>query len=774
MPDNTPPPTQTTPEIDWNTLFEALGVPAFLLNSNHEIVAANREALNVLGLSKEKVVGQKCHELVHGRGTPIEGCPFERLKSSQAHSISVAEVPVTGKDYLVACSRIEKKGAPELYLHLMTEITHIKELQRIRDGAPSIYRDLVENANDLIQIVDPAGRFLYVNKAWKKTLGFTDEDLLNLTIFDIIHPDCNLQCHDLLDQVMSGIPLYGIEVQFKTKKGGKIIVEGSCNCRFKDGAPVSTRGIFRDITRRKMAEAALTQLIKRHELILNSVGEGILGVDAQGRLTFVNPVASRLLGYEAKAMLGKPLHKMVHHTDTYGREYNPDDCPIFSTIKNGVVINNKRELFWRKDGSGLPVEFTSTPIVDDGRVTGAVIAFRDVSEIVKAEEERQRMQAQLMQAQKMEAIGTLAAGVAHDFNNLLTAIQGYTEVAMMKLEQDHKAKRDLEYVLTATSKAANLVRQLLLFSRKQPMDTAVVNLNDLIEGLLKMLKRIIGEDVEIVTHMDEELFPMRADPGQIEQIVMNLAVNARDAMPQGGTLTIETHSVTLTKETAALITHAKPGMFVRLTISDTGHGMDEETLSHIFEPFFTTKGPTQGTGLGLSVVYGIVNQHGGWINVYSRPGKGTTFRVYFPAEDLEAVPVQRLERQEELPRGDNELVMVVEDDPMVLTIAKEGLTAFGYRVVTASNFAEAKKLVEGGEVEPDLVFSDVVLPDGDGVELASLVLERWPSMRILLASGYTDEKTGVAIAHEFKFPFLKKPYSVADLLHKVKEVLEPR
>ncbi len=770
MPDKKPAPAVPDLHLDWKRLFEALSLPALLLNQDHEIVMANQEALRLLGIPLSELVGKKCYKVLHDLDFPIFTCPFSSLKESPKQNLAIAEIPITGGDYLVSCSLVDSGDGEMLCLHLMTEITHIKELQRIRDGAPSIYKDLVENANDIIQILDRDGHFLYVNKAWKKTLGYSDEDLKTLRIFDIIHPDCKLKCHDMLDQVMSGTPLYGIEVQFKTKNGGKIIVEGSCNCRFKDGNPVSTRGIFRDITRRKVAETALKELMKRHELILNSIGEGILGIDVHGRLTFVNPVAAKMLGYEPKEMVGKFLHRLIHHTNIDGAAYREQDCPIHATIQRGITMANRRDLFWRKDGSGFPVEFTCTPIMDDGKVTGAVVAFRDVSDRVKAEEERQRMQAQLLQAQKMEAIGTLAAGVAHDFNNLLTAIQGYTEVAMMKLGADHRAKRDLDYVLTATSKAANLVRQLLLFSRKQPMDTAVVNLNELIEGLLKMLKRIIGEDVEIVTRLDPDLFPMRADPGQIEQIVMNLAVNARDAMPDGGTLTIETHSVSLSKETADLITHARPGKYVRITITDTGHGMDEETLSHIFEPFFTTKGPTHGTGLGLSVVYGIVNQHGGWINVYSRLGDGTTFRIYFPAEELQSTPPSVRDKMDELPRGQGELILVVEDDPMVLTIAKEGLTTFGYKVITADTIAKAKKILNSGDFKPDMVFSDVILPDGNGVQLVKLIQEKWPSMPLLLASGYTDEKTGVAIAHVFQFPFLKKPYSVADLLHKVKEI----
>ncbi len=759
--------------VEWREIFDALGYPALLIDDSHTIVAANAICLGLFGFSREdELLGRRCHALAHGTSSPLDDCPLRILAVDPHQGVATAAVPAVNKQFLVTCTRVDDPDRGNLFLHVMVEITSLKELQRIRAGSASLYMDLVENANDIIQIVDTKGRFLYVNRAWRSALGYSQEEVARLTLFDIIHPDCQLSCHELFDRVMKGEPLVNVEVQFRTKDGGKIICEGSCNCRYEDGIPVSTRGIFRDITRRKMAEKALTELMKRHELILSSVGEGIVVIDMAGLITYVNPTASTLLGYLPKELLGRNLHDLVHHTDSEGNPFELSACPIYTTLTQGCTVQNRRDLFWRKDGSGVPVEFTSAPIVDDGEITGCVVAFRDVSEKVRAEEERERMEAQLLQAQKMEAIGTLAAGVAHDFNNLLTAIQGYTEVAAMKLDQDHPARKDLEYVLNASSKAANLVRQLLLFSRKQPMEMEVVDLNELIEGLLKMLKRIIGEDIEIITRLESNLLPVKADPGQVEQIVMNLAVNARDAMPNGGTLTLETASVELTKETAQIIPHGRPGLFVRLTVSDTGHGMDEETMSHIFEPFFTTKGPAHGTGLGLSVVYGIVNQHGGWINCFSAPGEGTTFRIYFPAEEVAAQSGASLPRTGEAPRGRGELVLLVEDDPMVLTMAKEGLETFGYKVITASNMADARAVMAEADTRPDLIFSDVILPDGDGIEVVTGAMKRWPGIRVLLASGYTDEKTGVAIAREFRFPFLKKPYSVEEMLIKVREALE--
>ena len=757
----------------WRELLDAVGHPALIIDRDHTILAANGTCLRLFGVgSEEELKGRSCYSLAHNTSEPVDDCPLRVLARDPSRGLAAAAVPALGKEFLVSCTQVELEGGERAFLHVMVEVTAAAELQRIRDGLPSLYRDLVDNANDLIQIVDPQGRFLYVNRAWLRTLGYSREEVAHLTLFDVIHPDCRLSCGEQFRRVLEGEPLYHVEVQFRTKEGGKVICEGSCNCRFEKGVPVSTRGIFRDITRRKVAEQALAELMRRHELILNSVGEGIVVVDPAGRLSYANPVALSILRYEQKEIMGRDLHTLIHHTDQEGRPHPPSACPINLTLTEVVTISNRRDLFWRKDGRGVPVEFTSTPIVDEGRVTGAVVAFRDVSEKVKAEEERKRMEAQLLQAQKMEAIGTLAAGVAHDFNNILTAIQGYTEVAAMKLKDDHPVRQDLEHVLEASGRAANLVRQLLLFSRKQPMEMELVDLNRLVEGLLKMLKRIIGEDVEVVTRLESGLWPLRADPGQLEQIIMNLAVNARDAMPDGGTLTLETASVELTPETARLVPHGRPGRFVRLTVADTGHGMDQETLSHIFEPFFTTKGPARGTGLGLSVVYGIVNQHGGWINCFSTPGRGTTFRIYLPAEEGGEAGESHFPDTAAAPKGRGELILLVEDEPLVLGMAQEGLTAFGYQVVTATNLQDAREIMARGEPRPRLVFTDVVLPDGDGIEVANEARRRWPGVAVLLASGYTDEKTGVAIAREFRFPFLRKPYTVEEMLKKVREALD--
>ena len=407
-------------------------------------------------------------------------------------------------------------------------------------------------------------------------------------------------------------------------------------------------------------------------------------------------------------------------------------------------------------------------------VSTALENARLLRETQRAYEELRTTQKQLLQAQKMEAVGTLAGGVAHDFNNLLTAIQGYTEMVMMGLDKDDPAYHDLREVQRAAVRATNLTRQLLLFSRRQPMEMIPLGLNETIEDMMKMLERVIGEDISITTELEDGLWTIEADPGNIEQVIMNLVVNARDAMPEGGRIRIKTENLYLDDQWCKLISFARPGNFVCLTIEDTGTGMDDEVLEHLFEPFFTTKPAGKGTGLGLSVVYGIVTQHQGWINVYSKVGQGSTFKVYLPAVSLK--PETAVERQISLEafRGQGERILLVEDEATIRKLSTRALRESGYTPFPAANVAEALVIFERENGDFALVFSDVVLPDGSGLNLVDHLLACQPDLRVLLSSGYTDPKSQWQAICERGFPFLRKPYALSELLRSVSETMHSR
>jgi len=370
-------------------------------------------------------------------------------------------------------------------------------------------------------------------------------------------------------------------------------------------------------------------------------------------------------------------------------------------------------------------------------------------------------------------VGRLAGGVAHDFNNLLTVMRGYTDLALQSLEAAHPARYDLGQIQAAAQRAANLTRQLLLFSRRLPMEMKEVRLDESVHNMLKMLQRLIGEDVRVVAETPAGAWPVLADAGQIEQVLMNLAVNARDAMPTGGQLTIRLDNVTLDAVAAEATPEARAGRFTRLTVADSGVGMSAEILSHIFEPFFTTKGVGHGTGLGLSVVYSIVKQHDGWVTVRSAPGQGTTFEIFLPAQaSAPAARTGEAALSWEALRGSGQRILLVEDDVEVRAIAARTLRDYGYAVTEAGDVAEALTAFEEAPSSYHLVLSDVVLPGAlTGLDLADDLRRRAPALPIILASGYLDDRAPWKVLRQKGYPFLQKPYDPEKLLRAVKDLL---
>jgi PAS domain S-box-containing protein len=399
------------------------------------------------------------------------------------------------------------------------------------------------------------------------------------------------------------------------------------------------------------------------------------------------------------------------------------------------------------------------------------VYIADITESRKAEEEKKNLQSQLIQSQKLEAIGRLAGGIAHDFNNLLTAILGYTDLALIQLENRHQIKDNLNQIRFATQRAAKLVHQLLIFSREEPMEFKPHNLTEIIENLLKMLKRIIGEDIRIVLDLECELLASRMDQGQIEQVIMNLAINARDAMSEGGTLKISTSNVIIDDEYTKTYSYARTGRFVLLTIEDTGKGMDKFTIQKVFEPFFTTKKTGEGTGLGLSVVYGIIKEHQGWVNVESRPGKGAKFMIYLPACSERPTSDKLSGRSCENLQGEGKKILLVEDDVTIRKFMEVQLKKNGYQVVTAENGAQSMEIIKNEGKSIDLLFTDVVLPDIRGVELVDRILSHNPNLRVLFTSGYLDKKSEWPYIRRRNYKFIEKPYTLRELLKALKETL---
>lgn len=510
-----------------------------------------------------------------------------------------------------------------------------------------------------------------------------------------------------------------------------------------------------------LARAQLNQVQQRLSAAIEQVAESVIITDLNGIIIYVNPAFERVSGYSRAEVLGQ--NPRLLKSDQHGADFYADMWATLSAgrVWQGRLVNRK------KDGTRYTEEATITPVRnEEGAIVNYVGVKRDITYELQLEE-------QYRQAQKMEAIGHLAGGVAHDFNNLLVVINGYSELLLDRHLDETSS--DQNYVLEikkAGERAAGLTRQLLAFSRQQVLHPQILEPNAVVANTEKMLRRLIGEDIDLITRLDPKLGRVKADAGQIEQIIMNLAVNARDAMPQGGKLTIETTNMELDETYARQHLEVKPGSYVMVAVSDTGTGMDAATKARIFEPFFTTKAPGQGTGLGLATVYGIVKQSGGAIWVYSEPGHGTTFKIYLPRVQ-EAAPLLEplLPSPLPLPAG-QETILLVEDAQAVRGLAREALEAGGYTVLEASQGEEALRLAEQCPQPIHLLVTDVILPRVNGRDLATRLTRTQPEMKVLFISGYTDRVVEDHGLLEAGVSFLPKPFSLKVLAHKVREILD--
>ena len=529
---------------------------------------------------------------------------------------------------------------------------------------------------------------------------------------------------------------------------------------------------------RLRAEESLARAQGLLEAAVEQTPAGVLVADAPDvRIRLANAAALGIRGQTDQVLTEIPVELHPAHWQTYhedGTPYAPEDLPLSRAVLRGETVRNETVIIRRGDGEDRWVLANAAPVRNkNGQTAAGVVVFADITDLREAEEQREQLEAQLRQAQKMEAVGQLAGGVAHDFNNLLQAIQGYTELSLGALPKDHETAAYLQEVKRASTRAASLTRQLLAFSRRETLQPKHVDLNEVTVGVMKMLRRVLGEQIELTFVPGPALRAVYADPGQLEQVLMNLCVNARDAMPGGGSLRIETGNVELDAAFAAAHPWARPGTFVRLGVTDTGMGMSDDVQDRIFEPFFTTKEVGEGTGLGLATVYGIVKQHDGLIEVRSVPGRGATFRVYLPSS--RPAPVGD---REDAPRlaeagGGSETLLLAEDDDLVRRLAVTVLTRAGYRLLVARDGAEAIGLLEEDGEAIDLAVLDVVMPRKSGREVYEAVKARDPRIPVLFCSGYSYSALDAHLP-DGAGAIIQKPYEPQDLLRQVRAALDAR
>jgi two-component system cell cycle sensor histidine kinase/response regulator CckA len=523
--------------------------------------------------------------------------------------------------------------------------------------------------------------------------------------------------------------------------------------------------MFEDVTGQAQSEARRRESEERFRTLIENSTDAVTITDHEGSVIFTSASVKQVLGYSSEELQQRTAFDLLHEDDVARARTHR----ATAISRPGVPVTTTLRARHR-DGHWHVIEVITVNRLDDPSLRGVVTNFRDVTERVRSEEALRRMEAQLLQTQKMEAIGKLAGGVAHDFNNLLSVILGISALLLEQLEPDHPMRADMTEIQQSGERAARLTRQLLAFSRRQMLDPRVLDLNDVIASIDRMLLRVVGEDIELQLLTGPHLHRVRVDPGQMEQVIMNLVVNARDAMPRGGALTLQTASVELDEAFAREHIGVTPGPHVMLAITDTGVGMDEETQARIYEPFFTTKATGKGTGLGLATVFGIVKQSGGTIWLESVPDRGTTFRIYFPAT-AEGLQPSRPASVVPASRG-NETILLVEDDTTVRAVVRAILSSRGYDVIDGGDAAQALTMCRDTKKTIHLLLTDVVMPRMSGRELAVRVAEMRPGIRVLYMSGYAEDNIVHHGVVEEGIAFLQKPITPTALTHKVREVLD--
>jgi len=621
------------------------------------------------------------------------------------------------------------------------------------------YQLLAENLRDVVFALSPKGMITYCSPAILDFAGYQPEEVVGNHIGRFFI-DANQRSHSL--ELLEGLPTASAAEQNQTlefalakKNGASFPVEVTVKTVIKDDQVVSLQCVLRDISERRRSEE---EAHRKSEALEQSL-DGIAIADQNGFLRFVNTAWAVMHGYMKEEIKQKNIEVFYSHKqDTLDIESFKNDVNELGGYKGN--LNHVK-----KDGTIFTVRVSTTLIRNSsGAVIGSVSIARDLSEEF-------RLETQLRHAQRMESIGRLAGGIAHDFNNLLSPILGYSEMLLSEFSPNDPRYEDLIEIKGAATRAKSLTRQLLAFSRKQVLTMQKVDLNQVISEFKGILRRTIREDIEIVVDLSQASGTIRADISQIEQILMNLAVNAQDAMPHGGKLTISTRGIEPHLVRNQLHPKSNTSLFILLEVSDTGCGMDTSIQKNIFDPFFTTKEKGEGTGLGLSTVHGIVEQHGGAIHVKSEPGKGTNFRILFPcleprAAGLVSTPVPQAVK------GGNETVLVVEDDESVRNVVCSILAKHGYRVINARDALECQNLTDDTNRSIDLLITDIVMPEKTGWELYRHLVTVWPQLKVLYMSGYTDDVIAHRTVEDKEIDFIQKPFTVQSLTAKVREILE--
>ncbi len=729
---------------------------------NGRFLDVNDSFLQLTNYYREEVIGRTTVDLQWWRNIEHRDEMLRRL--DQSGKLKHLELVIQTKDgderiTLVSFGTIRFKNE-ECILSQLYDITDRKKAEQALRSSEEWLRSIVRYSSDVISILNKSGIITYESSSCELIFGFACEELTGKSLFDFIHPEDIHRVKEIFARALKDTGSKStVQYRFLCSDKSWLDIESTIT-NYLD--TIAIGGIVlnsRDISERKKAENELKESEQRLKILFEYAPIAYYLSSLDGTFLDGNLEAERISGWKRKDLVGKPIVE----SGLLPLEGISKFSEMFGQNQSGKPTGPDEINIIRKDGKKIIVEIRTFPV----RINGQNLVLGMATDIT----DRKILQRELTQSQKMEAIGRLAGGVAHDFNNLLTVINGYSDVLMSRLEHDAETRDKAALIKQAGQRAGSLTKQLLAFSRQQIVQPRLMNLNSTVEELAKMLRRLIGEDIELTINLEPGLGHIKADPMQIEQILMNLAINARDAMPDGGKLIIETTNKSFSEEYSHQHLEIKPGEYAQMIITDTGIGMDEELLSHIFEPFFTTKQEGKGTGLGLATVYGIVKQSHGFIQTYSEPGIGTSFKVYFPIVQGSLSQTNKNTTKRSNLEG-SETILIVEDEEAVRTLLSAILKEYGYHVHEAENGLDAIRLFKALKNEVNLIITDLVMPRMNGSELADHMKMSKPEIKILFMSGYTDT---AIVQQEFldsKALFIQKPFYPVEIVQKIRTILD--
>ncbi len=790
----------------------------YITNMNSQILFVNKAFSETYGYQKEEILGLPIYCI--NENNNVENNIHSNYQGEYNHKRKDGSIfPV-----FLSCSVIPNgNGSPFAIVTITREITEQKKMEKEIEKRKKYLESVLYAAPDAIVTIDISHRIVEWNPGAEQVFGYSRHEILGKIIDDVItSPNRKNEAMILTQKVISGEKVLPIETIRIRKDGSPIDVIVAAS-PFQVGNNLQGAVIiYTDISKRKQAENELCRVNRAHKTLSESNQILVRATNEQDLLDNVCRILINEGGYcfawigyteENKEKSIKPISKSgredgyldtVHFTwDNQSQNSNPISKSIWTgepCITKSLSTTSDPDIWSIEAVKRHYASSISLPMLNQDISFGALTIYSeeqnafDTEEVnllkelaedlafgimvlrariahKKTEQENDKIQMQLLQAQKMESIGIMAGGIAHDFNNLLTAIIGCVDLALDEVDKTDIVHGDLREIQMAAQRAAELTKQLLLFSRKKPMKFTSVNMNCIIKDLLMMLKRLIGEDIQIITHLSPHLWTIKADQGTLEQVIMNLSVNARDAMPNGGELTIKTKNIILTEKNSRKISDAPLGKCIQISFADKGIGMDEKTIQHIYDPFFSTKAIGKGTGLGLSVVYGIVKQHGGCMYVESKIDHGTTFEVYLPAISKNKEEKTKGKTLAKKHQGENKRILVVEDEEKVREFTTSGLNRSGYVAIGAADAREAIDIFKRENGNFHVVISDIVLPGKSGIELVDGFRAQKPDIGILLSSGYTDHQSRWPIIQEKGFRFLEKPYALNELLQAIQEIV---